>query len=161
MKSYKAPWSTSLAIISLLVSLICVGTAIVMLWSGHGLIRWAAVLPLAIISGGALFTVRGYTVAQDAIMVHRLFWTTRLPLAGLQSVQFQANAMHGSIRTFGNGGLFAFSGWFHNRALGGYRAFVTDPRRTVVLHFPQRVVIVSPAVPKEFVRDINAMSHAL
>jgi Bacterial PH domain len=161
MQTYKAPWSPSLAVMSSLISLVCVGTTIVIMWSDHGLARWAAVLPLMIISAGALFTVRGYTVAQDAIMVHRLFWTTSLPLTGLQSAQFQPNALQKSIRTFGNGGLFSFSGWFHSKALGGYRAFVTDPRRTVVLHFARRVVSVSPSAPEDFIHDITAMTHAV
>src|SRR3954464_11996498 len=102
------------------------------------------------VCGGALFTIRGYTVTPDALLVHRLFWTTRLPLAGLQSAQFEPNAMRWSIRTFGNGGLFSFTGWYRNKALGAYRAFVTDPHQTVVLHFPNRTVVVSPSVPAEF-----------
>jgi hypothetical protein len=83
-------------------------------------------------------TVRGYTVTSDTILVQRLFWTTRLPLAGLQSARFEPEAMRWSIRTFGNGGLFSFTGCFRNKLLGAYRAFVTDPRRAVVLRYSGR-----------------------
>ena len=65
-----------------------------------------------------------------------------------------------SIRTFGNGGLYSFTGWFRNTALGAYRAFVTDPHRTVVLHFPTRTVVVSPSAPEDFVHVIRAATHA-
>jgi hypothetical protein len=160
MKDYKAPWSTSLIIVSSLATLLCAGIAIGFVLGGRTALRWIALLPLAVIVGGALFTIRGYTVTPDAIRVHRLFWTTRLPLTGLQSVQFEPDAMRGSVRTCGNGGLFSFSGFFRNKALGAYRAFVTDLHRTVVLRFPSRTVVVSPSAPEEFIHDISATSHA-
>ena len=151
MKKYTAPWSTSLVIMSSVSTLICLGIAIGVAWSGR---PWMALLPLAIVVGGILFTIRGYTVTPDA------FWTTRLPLAGLHSAQVEPEAMRWSIRTFGNGGLFAFTGWFRNTTLGAYRAFVTDPHRTVVLHFTGRTVVVSPSTPEEFVRDVRMATHA-
>ena len=68
--------------------------------------------------------------------------------------------MRWSTRTFGNGGLFSFTGFFRNKALGAYRAFVTDPHQTVVLHFPTRTVVVSPSAPEQFVHDIGVTNHA-
>lgn len=67
--------------------------------------------------------------------------------------------MRRSIRTFRNGGLFSFTGFFRNKALGAYRAFVTDPHQTVVLHFPNRTVLVSPSAPAEFVDDIDVTNR--
>ncbi len=128
--------------------------------SDRGTISWVVLLPFTIIAGGALFTIRGYMVTPDAVLVHRLFWTTRLPLTGLQSARFEPDAMSASIRTFGNGGLFSFSGFFRNKALGTYRAFVTDPNRTVVLRFPSRTVVVSPSTPEDFVHEIGILKHA-
>ena len=159
MKHYKAPWSTSLIVISTLATVSCLGIAIGVAWSSRGILLWIALLPLAIVCGAALFTVRGYTVTSNAILLHRLFWTTRLPLAGLRSAQFEPGAMRWSIRTFGNGGLFSFTGFFRNKALGTYRAFVTDPSRSVVLRFSKRTVVVSPAAPEEFVHDISIPNH--
>jgi hypothetical protein len=158
-KTYEAPWSTSLLAMSSVGTLVSIGIALLMIWSGRGFLTWTGVLPVAFICGTALFAIRGYTVTSDAILVHRLFWTTRLPLAGLQAAEFEPDAMHGSIRTFGNGGLFSFTGFFRNKTLGAYRAFVTDPSRTVVLHFPERTVVVSPSPPKDFVHDLRAASH--
>jgi len=130
-----------------------------MICSSPGALRWLALLPLAIIGAGALFTIRGYTVTDDALLVRRLFWTTRLPLAGLRSAQFEPDALRRSIRTLGNGGVFSFTGFFWSRKLGAHRAFVTDPHRTVVLQFAERTVVISPCPPEEFVRDISARSQ--
>ena len=161
MTNYAAPWSISLVVISSLSTVLCAGIAIGIIWSGyksgHKFLSWVALLPLAIICGGALFTIRGYTVTPDAILVHRLFWTTLLPLAGLHSAQCEPDAMRRSIRTFGNGGLFSITGCFRNKALGAYRASVTDLHRTVVLHFPARTVVVSPSAPEEFVRELSML----
>jgi len=131
-----------------------------MVWKGGGIFPWLAFLPLALVIGSAPFTIRGYSITSEAIMVHRLFWTTQLPIAGLQSVRFNPEAMSGSIRTFGNGGMFSFTGFFRNKLLGSYRAFVTDPHRTVVLHYVSRTIVISPATPEEFVRDLGTLGLA-
>ena len=61
-----------------------------------------------------------------------------------------------SLRTWGNGGMFSFTGHFVNHPLGRYRAFVTDPARTVVLALPEGVVVVSPDRPDEFIAAVTA-----
>jgi hypothetical protein len=114
-----------------------------------------AALPLALLVGAALFTIRGYALVPGAILIHRLFWSTRLPVAELESARSEPDAMRGSVRTFGNGGLFSFTGRFHSPGLGSYRAYVTDLQRTVVLRFPGRVVVLSPAAPEDFVRELT------
>ena len=43
---------------------------------------------------------------------------------------------------------------FYNKRLGSYRAYVTDPRRCVVLRYPNRRVVLSPASPEDFVSDL-------
>jgi hypothetical protein len=155
MKTYRAPWSKMLITITSAVSLLCIGMATGFMISQPGLLPWGTVIPLVIVIGGALFTIRGYTLTADALLVHRLFWNTRISLKGLQSVHMDSEAMNGSIRTFGNGGLFSFSGRYRNKKLGAYRAFVTDMNNTVVLTFPKRTVVVSPESPEAFVRDIE------
>jgi Bacterial PH domain len=159
MKTYNAPWGTSLVVTSLLSTLVCFVVAILMFWRGPGWIKGIAVLLLATICGGVLFTIHKYTVTPDAILVHRLFWKTRLLLAGLQSAEVAPRAVRGSLRIFGNGGLFSFSGFFRNKTLSVYRAFVTDLRRTVVLRFPTRTVVVSPLAPEEFVGELRARGY--
>ena len=47
------------------------------------------------------------------------------------------------------------TGCFWNRKLGRYRAYVTDPKRAVVLRFDDRVVVVSPDCPAEFVAAVS------
>jgi hypothetical protein len=156
MKKYTAPWGGSLICISAFATFVCVAAAIYLALRGS---VWMALFPLAIVFGGVLFTIRGYSVSSDMLLVHRLWWSTRLSLCHLHSAQVEPRAMRWSIRTFGNGGLFSFTGWYYNRLLGAYRAFVTDPNRAVVLELGRRSVVVSPSVPEDFVRDLLATVH--
>ena len=153
MKHYAAPWSLSLIVISVLASAVCVAVSVGLALAAKVPV-WVALGPLVIVAGAALFTIRGYTITPEAILIRRLLWTTRLPRAGLASAHVEPGAMRGSLRTCGNGGLFSFSGFFYNQTVGSYRAYVTDPRRAVVLRFSGRIVIVSPDPPEEFAREL-------
>lgn len=160
MKHYKAPWSTLLIVMSVLVTVLCVGVSAAGCWAAFtkhqsGWIRCSALLPLVIVLATVPFAIRGYTITPSSILVHRLFWDTELPRVGLESASAEPDAMRGSLRTFGNGGAFSFSGFYWNKRLGSYRAFVTDPRRTIVLRYARRRVVLSPEHPGSFVGDLG------
>ncbi len=159
MKRYQAPWGTSLVVMSLFTTVLCLGISGSAWWAAVAKhqaapVRWVALLPLVILFCTALFTIRGYAITSEAILVDRLLWSTALPRIGLESARVEPDAMRGSIRTFGNGGAFSFTGFYYNKRLGSYRAFVTDPRRAVVLRYATRRVVLSPAVPEDFVSDL-------
>jgi hypothetical protein len=111
----------------------------------------ARLLPPAIVGLTALFSVRGYTVRPRELLVRRLGWSTRIPLAGLESARAEPNATLGSIRVFGIGGAFGFIGRFRSANLGSYRAYVTDPAYCVVLELGDETIVVTPDSPVRFV----------
>ena len=159
MKTYKAPWSISLIVVSALATLLCLGITFGIPYlpcpkHGGEVVMWLRWLPLALVFGCALFTVCGYTITPDAILVHRLLWDTRLPRAGLLSAEFVPNAMCKSIRTCGNAGFYSFTGFYWSKALKSYRAYVTDLSKTVVLRYERRTAVVSPDQPEDFVREV-------
>ncbi len=148
---------------STLATLLCLSIALgvpLLPHPKHGHIPgfWIRSIMAALVFGSALFTIRGYTITADAILVHRLFWSTRLPRAGLKSATFEPGIMCKSIRTCGNGGFFSFTGFYWNKTLKSYRAFVTDHRRTVVLRYERRTVVVSPGEPEEFIRALMSQT---
>ena len=159
MKHYEAPWSTSLIVMSVVTTVVCLGAtagAWLSLAAKHapGPLSCVSLLPLVILFVAALFTIRGYSITSELILVHRLLWDTKLPRIGLESARVEPKAMRGSIRTFGNGGAFSFTGFYYNKRLGSYRAYVTDPRRPVVLRYANRRIVLSPAAPDDFVHDL-------
>jgi hypothetical protein len=152
---FRAPWSSTVRNVTVLSLLILALPVLIGIF-----VATEPSLPVAIllIGGPPLIAaetfagrVRGYTLAEDAITVRRSLWNTRLPLAGLRSVTGDAEAMRGSIRVFGNGGLFSITGRFWNRKLGWYRAFATDPSRAVVLRYAKRTVVITPHDPQHFI----------
>ena len=159
MKTHKAPWGKALVIVSALVTVLCLGAAVAtpLILPGEAgwtivLLRW---LPPVLLSGMLPFIVRSYSITEDAILIRRLFWNTRLERGLLVSAEIAPRIMNKSLRACGNGGGFSFTGWYWNRNLGLYRAFVTDLNRTVVLRFRLRNIVVSPEDPAAFVRDLG------
>ena len=112
-------------------------------------------IPLLILIGTICFTIRGYRITSDYLHIDRLFWRMRIDLHALQSATIDPEATKGSFRLFGNGGLYSISGLFWNKTLGKYRAFITDPKYSVVLKFPQRTIVLSPDNPQLFCQQIK------
>jgi hypothetical protein len=156
---FKAPWGRLLVGTSVFASVVCLGVPLLIVSLGPqvpALAQSVAItMPLAMIGGCAVFVVRGYTVTADALLIHRLAWDSRIPLRNLRSIEAMPGAMAGSIRTFGNGGFFSFTGFFWSRRLGRFRAYATDLQRTVVLRLVDRTVVVTPDDPGRFVQEIK------
>jgi len=110
----------------------------------------------AVVIGAIPFVILGYQITDDAILIRRLFWTTNLSRSGLKSAEVMPEAMKGSLRLFGNGGGFSFAGFYWNKTLGNYRAFVTNPKRPVVLRYSFKTIVVSPDNPEDFVKELSA-----
>ena len=169
--TFDAPWGASLITTSLLGVLLLVASSALVYFAprlnrllyperevkGEAICRLLAVcIPVVSLLAAGLFTVRGYTVTGDTILVHRLGWSSAVPLDELESATVSPDAIRGASRTRGNGGFFSYTGRFRSRTLGTMQAFVTDHARTVVLRFRDRtdgeqVVVMSPDDPDTFV----------
>jgi hypothetical protein len=155
MKYYKARWGALLVILSTLLTVACLVPAIAE-FRHHGAAAWVGWMLLTLIAGCALFSVRGYTVTPEAILIRRMGWNTRLPLAGLQWARRETLPWWRGIR-IGNGGFFSFTGWRWSPGLGFYRVFVTNVSDRVVLRYTNRTVVVSPSPPDDFIRELAAI----
>ena len=145
---YRAPLGTSAKWITGGVIVLFVGIVFATPWGGAAV--WVMMLALF------AFGPSGYSFESHDLVVHRRAWSSeRISLSGLTGVRMGPDLMRGSIRTFGNGGIFGFTGWFYNSKLGRYRVWVTDPKRVVVLEFGERRIAVSPGRPNLFVDDVR------
>jgi len=118
------------------------------------------VLPFAAFGVGLLFRVWGYDLHSDHIRVRRMFLPVRLPIATVKSAERAPEFMSGSVRTFGNGGLFGFYGRFWKPGLGKFHAYVTNPENTVVLRSDDRMIALSPDQPHDFVHLLRERLEA-
>jgi hypothetical protein len=160
--SFAAPWGTGVKLVTLFIFAI-LGFSFYLIAQRvdrFGDIAFFILIgELALLLGGIAFTTSGYSLDGSTLKIRRLFWSTKVDLTDLQSAEHNPAALKGSLRLFGNGGFFGVSGLFRNKALGRYRAWITDPSRAVVLRFADRVVVVSPEPPQEFVRAIERAGH--
>jgi hypothetical protein len=159
---FAAPWGRALKLVSAGVTVGLLAATVVgwmFLPASAGWARAVLIaLPLALVLGAPLFVVRGYTLDRGQLVILRPGWCVRLPLRGLREAVPDGGALCGSLRLCGNGGLFSITGWYWNRRLGRYRAFVNDVNRVVVLRWPDRVVVVSPDDPERFARAVLAQA---
>lgn len=155
---FKAPWGNTLIAITALTCILLLGIVLLGLLTGPRAqpiwIGLMIVMPLTILVMTGLLTVRGYTLTANTLRVQRLLWDTKIALIDLQTAEVAPQAMRNSLRTWGNGGLFSFTGHFRSQKLGAYEAFATDLTRTVVLTFPNRRVVLSPENPEAFVHRV-------
>ncbi len=99
--------------------------------------------------------VKRYRLTADELCIERTFQTVRYPLAGLQSVSFDREAMRGALKVAGNDGLGAVAGRFRSRRLGKFRAYLTDREHAIVLRWPERCLVISPRLHSLFMDDVR------
>jgi len=157
-----APWPASLKVVSLLgtAALLAAGFSayrVIPTPSGftHQFGLGVALVPVLVLLGCLIFMVRGYAVEGSDLFVERLLTSTRLPLAEIRRVWLEPAICKGSLRIFGNAGLFSFTGLFYSKRLGRYRLFATDFSHAVVLVFPDSVVVITPEKPHAFIEYLR------
>jgi hypothetical protein len=62
--------------------------------------------------------------------------------------------LFGALRTFGNGGLFGYYGWFYKK--GAFRLYATRRDRLVEVVIDGKRVVVSPDEPARFLDGLLA-----
>jgi hypothetical protein len=129
--------------------------AVILVVAGYSTPGWGKLVAVAIALVAATFAVRGYSVRDGKIMVHRLGWANKFDLAKLSSVEVSPGVTMGSVRAMGIGGLFGFFGYYRNEILGLYRAFATDEVHSVVLDFEGNKIVVTPDDPQAFAEVVG------
>ena len=160
-RNFGAPWSREVWVITVLTLALLLGLAAYFVCLHPPrlfLVDWLVLGTVVLTVGGTgLLAVRGYSIVDRSLLIHRLFWDTCIPVGTVKSAVVDPAAMKRSLRIAGNGGVFAFTGWFRNRQLGLYRAFVTNRRHCVVIRGSERTVVLSPDDPQAFVEAMAAV----
>lgn len=113
-------------------------------------------MPVASLAVTWAFSVRGYRLeGSDTLLVLRPGRVTRLSWAGLSGAEARPDAFRSVSMKAGSAGFLGYLGWFRSRALGAFRAWVTDPDRSVLLRFPDRQIVVSPDDRAAFISAIE------
>jgi|GEM_PF-511988 len=149
---FSAPWERTVKVVTT-VTVVILGIVLVEPMHAIGLIP--RLLVLFVLLPSLFLAIAGYSIKDGRLLVHRLGWATKFDLSRLSGFEINPHAMMGSIRLFGNGGLFCYLGLFKNGVLGRYRAYATDTSKCVVLEFGDKKIVVTPDDPKAFVETLR------
>lgn len=162
-----APWPPVLKISSALVTLLvaAVGYGAFRNIPPRGAAHTVGVIvtisiPLMLLMS-VLFIVTGFSLDTRGVSVRRVLWSTRIEISRLNHAWHDPDVIKGSIRLFGNGGLYSFSGIYRSRKLGRYRLFATDPSRAVVMVHDAGTLVVTPADPEAFLSRLRLLFPGL
>ena len=103
---------------------------------------------------------RGYGVGEGRLRVLRNGWpAVSVPLADVRGVMvLDSDALRGSLKLLGMGGLFGYYGLFRSPALGSYRLYATRGTGLVLVRTERRVIVLTPEPAEDFVEALLAAS---
>jgi hypothetical protein len=159
---FRAPWGRSLKFATILSCAILLLIALAGILVRPGVGQWwlwvMVGVPTVILVSALPFAVSGYVLTEHTLEIRRFGWMTTIPLDGLVKASGDVELLRGSLRVFGNGGLFSITGWFWNRRVGLYRAYATDLSRVVFLKFrDRRPVLITPHDTQHFLVRVGAL----
>jgi hypothetical protein len=163
MREYPMSLSRGTAVVSALGTLLTVGIP-AFTWftlsGGPGVVGAIVLVPTLLVP---LVPVGAWALAPKAValeggelrVIRRAWRDAAWPLARVESVEIlPPRALRGAIRSFGNGGLFGYYGWYYRK--GAFRLFATRLDRLVELRIEGKRVVVSPDDPARFVEGLLA-----
>ncbi len=169
MRRYPMTLSGGLKALSALISVLVLSVPLlvwgaipgVRLGPGAEVARWLVLAsPLVVVVAWALAPSAVELEGGELRVLRRAWRATAWPLAGVESVTvLPPGWLKGAIRTFGNGGLFGFYGWYFKK--GPFRLFATRLGPLVEVVVEGRRVVVSPDAPLDLVAGIRATAPRL
>jgi fumarate reductase subunit C len=96
--------------------------------------------------GCVLYWVKGYTVNETQLIIHRLKGKKIFLLADIAKHEALTKKEMGFVlRVLGNGGIFGYTGFFTNKTFGRMNWFVTSQQNLVIITLNNnKVIAVSP-----------------
>ncbi len=108
----------------------------------------------AVLFGTYLYSPLGYEITLDSIQVDRRISKFHIQRNEILSITPLSSAELGrAFRTFGNGGMFGYTGWFRSSKQGSMRWFVSQRKNYVcVLTNNHKKYILSPDDVEGFIK---------
>jgi hypothetical protein len=99
----------------------------------------------------------------EGITIERKLKPVVIKFTEIKSIRIaEAGEMKGAIRTFGNGGLFGYTGYYYNRKLGSMRWHCTQRTNYVIIDKSNnKKVIVTPDDPEVFLARVLSLQPSL
>jgi hypothetical protein len=115
-----------------------------------------SVIMLIIVGIIYLFHVQNYEVTHEGIKINRLIGSKQIDFSTIKNVYKVKNDDLGfMIRTFGNGGIFGFMGFYKSQIYGNMRLFGTQQRNYVIVETNLKKYVLTLDEPFDFVKSVE------
>jgi hypothetical protein len=122
-------------------------------------------LPLLILASFAAFylaSIKAVVVTDSAVIVVRKLGERVYPMGEIAEVRPITDELNHSLRLFGNGGVFAYMGWFRSGALGTYQANANRRDARILLTFKSgKKLVLSADQSIDLAADIESRLHPM
>jgi hypothetical protein len=101
---------------------------------------------VAVIACSYLYSTSDYTVTGSELIIRRPVRDRIIKIADIAEIRTaEAGEFSGTIRTFGNGGLFGYYGKYYNSKLGHMTWYVTQKKnRVIILTQKGNKIVITP-----------------
>ncbi len=109
----------------------------------HGLVVFVLSLALGL---SLYFAPRAYAIQEGELTIQRYVGSVSYPLTDIQEVSIpEAGDFHGTIRTFGVGGLLGYFGKYYNKKFGHVHYYLTQRKNRVLITMSDgKKIVISP-----------------
>ena len=156
MTKFSASTSTTVKIVTTLIILMLAGFVAMALLDDSKLSLVPAAILLLVIGLSYYFSITKYEMDRNQLIIRRPFDSVSISLENLQSVERIAKKdLRWTVRTFGIGGLFSYTGTFWNKQLGSMTWYVTRMDKAVLLENGNQKIVISPDDPRKFLEVVK------
>ncbi len=156
MRQNVAPTSLSIKIVTSLILVLTGGMFIGAFF--NFVLLWAGIFMFTIALFCYLSAPIAYELNGDQLIINsRLSKKVFGPISKCSLID--ENKPSFTIRLWGNGGIFAGTGFFWNKKYGVFRAYVSTGERSklMLIETPESKVVITPENPKKFLAYANSL----
>ncbi len=163
MRRFGAPWdrqllTSTIALLAVIAITAIVGTAGAIQANLRGIALAVTVFSSGVAIGAWALAPRGFAIGDGRLRMLRNGWPSfKVRLEDVRSVAIlEPNALNGSLKIFGMGGLFGFYGLFRSPTLGSYRLHATRSGGLVLVRTATHTHVLTPDPPDDFAEALLA-----
>ncbi|SRR6266545_4729843 len=165
MRRFGAPWDrplllSTVALLAVILFAAIGGTSAALRADLRGIALAVALFAAGLAIGAWALAPSEFEIGAGRLRILRNGWRPHVVLlADIRAVSpVEPNALRGSIRIFGTGGLFGYYGLFRSPSFGSYRLYATRGTGLVLVRTERRLYVLTPDAPRAFAGALLAAS---
>lgn len=169
MKRYKCSLDFFARNIPWAICLLAIGIVVAVLFSApsppEGFIIGTLAFQFLLMFGIVVVTyfqrTTGVTISDTAITIERKASAVVIDFSDILSIK-RVESMRYAFRTFGNGGVFGYTGYYYRKGIGSMRWYCTQRNNYVLIEKTDgKKLVITPDDPDGFMKDIEATNPLL